>query len=405
MTSGSPSDERLADGSEAPQRAFIVHGHVLTLMGLVARLAVAGQLEALRALDHATHVHLHQTGTRGSPGFEMVIESDEDAWSRLEPHTAAMERHLNDISSCRWVVRRSLPLSISDRTGTYVLSREGIVSALADAHWTTAAKLAERATSFQVRPRPGSGRHIVTVYDPDVLTENEVRLIDEGIFRVLQYQTDWTLSPGFDALARRLAPSPAAAQPARVAVVTSVSEAMVGDTEVHLEVFETTWRKVRVNDPDAPTRLAETLAELWALRPPEAVLIARGGGDAEHLARLATAEVRHEIERLRARGTFVVVAFGHGDFHVDLGADVHARTPTSGAEIIRRKFHEAPEAQRLAYANHKARIDALRFDGGDAPIEVARGLVEQLRLIEEETVNLIDRHRQDDPGLGAADDF
>lgn len=366
------------------------------MMGLTARHGAAGQLEVLRALDHASFVFLSSLGTSGRPRFELIIECDDETWARLIPHSADIVRHLEDISSVAWSLRRTRPLVINGLDGKpFELSRQGVSAALAEAGEAEAAMLAQRAAGFEVRPRPGGGRHIVTVHDPDVLAEDEMRTIDEAIFRGLPSRTSWAHSPGFEALARRLAPQPTEGRLVHVGVITSSGGAMRADTLGHLDVFETTTRVVRVNSPDAPSRLAETLAAFWnSAPPPDAVLIARGGGDPDDLDRLGTPEVRKEVERLRNRGTFVVAAIGHGNSHVDLGADVHARTPTSGAEIIRRKFHDAPEAQRLAYANHEARIAGLRFDGGDEPLRAAHALVAQLQHIEDETAVIVDRHRQ-----------
>ena len=389
-------DYRLVDGSTANPQAFIVHGLALTLMGLVARLAVSGHLETLRALDHVSLISFQSIGTNWAPHFELVIEADDETWGKISTETEQMQEHLAEISAVSWTVRRSQVLVIKDDYGQPVaLSREGVSEALNRVGKTDAALLALRATGFQVRPRPTGGGHIVTVSDPDQLGSDEVARLDEALFRSFPRQTTWATAPGFQQLVRRLAPTPPDHHRPRIAVVTSASSAIKADTLPHLEVFELTTSTVWVSAPDAATRLATELTQLGT--PPrryDAVLIARGGGSHVELLRLATPEVRAAIERLRLLGTYVVAAFGHGDFHANVGADVHAKTPTSGALIVRRKFHDAPEAQRMAYANHTAQVERLVFDGRDDPSELARNLFHALNAIDQQTNDLIDQHRQ-----------
>ncbi len=118
VSDAQPTDARLIDAAQAPPHAFVVHGQGVTLMGLVARLAAAGQLEALRALDHASYVAPESLGTSGRPHFGFVIEADDEAWARIAPHVAAIEQHLEDISSVPWSVRRTRPLSLVGSTAT-----------------------------------------------------------------------------------------------------------------------------------------------------------------------------------------------------------------------------------------------------------------------------------------------
>ena len=107
--------------------------------------------------------------------------------------------------------------------------------------------------------------------------------------------------------------------------------------------------------------------------------------------------MRYEVDQLRGRGTFVVAAFGHGDTHVDVNADVHAHTPTSGAEVIRRKFHDVPMLQRQAVAGHRTRLDALAFDGHEDLAAVRAEFTRALEAIDAETDEFVERQRQRDP--------
>ena len=308
-----------------------------------------------------------------------------------------MTEILSEVTAVEWTLSRAEPLTVETRNGQFEASRSGVAQALRR-NDPEAADLAERAVGFRIRPRPGGGRHIITVCGDSSLTSEEAGALDGSLYRVLPMQTASALSPGLNALADRLEPQVdiAPRYRPRVALVTSRSDAMVADTSPHLAGFsDVDHRSFRANDPDASAQLASILRELSLARPRlDAVLLVRGGGDPVDLQRLVSAAVVHEIEDLRDRGVLVVAAFGHGNQHVDVHADFHATTPTAGAQIVRARLHDLPSKQHRAITDHIAHASRIVLDGRVDPSFLATSLAASLTNIATDVQATIERHVQ-----------
>lgn len=205
-------------------------------------------------------------------------------------------------------------------------------------------------------------------------------------------------SPGFNALANMLEPDVEMEAPfeARVALVTSKGQTMTSDTFAHLDgVCSVDHRPFPVSAADADRKLASLLRELSTATPRfDAVLLVRGGGEQPDLQRLASEGVIREVEALRDRGILVVAAFGHGNQHVDIHADIHATTPTAGAQIIRARFHDLPTQQRRVIAEHITQASQLVLNGRVDSSYLATGLAASLTNVAAEHQAFVQRHEQ-----------
>ena len=132
--------------------------------------------------------------------------------------------------------------------------------------------------------------------------------------------------------------------PRRVAVVTSPTGAALYD---FLRILRRRHpglnilvAPVRVQGQEAPGMIARALADLNQMdRPPEVVVVTRGGGSLEDLWAFNTEEVARAVAASKIP---VVSAVGHEvDFTIcDFTADVRASTPSAAAEILIRPRDE-----------------------------------------------------------------
>lgn len=265
-----PADTRLADGADAEQDAFVIGGVGLVLMGLPARLAVAGHLDALRALNGVSYLWLMRTGTSSHPAFDLRLEADDETWALIAPHADVIADILHQLGGATWELSHAAPLAIEIRGRQTELTRQGVAEAFRFHGAHEAAGMAERAVGFRLRPRPGGGRHLVTVWGDSSLTDEEATDVDHAVFQTLQTQTSRARSPGFRALASLLEPQVDLAPQyrPRIAVVTGMGEAMPADTMRHLgDVFDVDHRTIRVSQHDAAAQLGNTLRELSTSDP------------------------------------------------------------------------------------------------------------------------------------------
>lgn len=388
-------DPRLVDGASATPWAFLPHGRIGTVMGLVARLATAGQLDALACLDQV-FVTVDIAADRPTV-LQFWVEADDETWRLFEPHAGIIRRVLDDLSGApiTWEIARVAPLMCGRFRDRFEVSVPGVAQALQGSSIGPA--MARRAAAFRLRPRPGSGTQLVTVWDPASKEPGDFELQDV-LFRTLRMNTTVAYTPGFQELATVIGPAePETVDRPRLALVTSRGQRMLDDTLPHLDsVFDLTKRQIYVNRADAADQLAEMLRGFENARPPfDAVMIARGGGDPDDLRALNTEAVRAEITQLKNRGVFVVTAIGHGDIDIDMTANYQAKTPTSGAAVLGRLFGDLPKRLAIEQAAHARRMRTLR-----SVAEIRREVEEfskNIDAIEGAMLAELGEHRQQSP--------
>jgi exodeoxyribonuclease VII large subunit len=149
--------------------------------------------------------------------------------------------------------------------------------------------------------------------------------------------------------------------PARIAVVTSPSGAVIRDiltvTGRRFPSVDLVIAPVRVQGGEAPAEIIRALDDLQRLAGVELIILARGGGSLEDLAPFNDEGVARAIARSRIP---VISAIGHEtDFTIaDFTADLRAPTPSAAAELAvpsRAKLAEALAALRLRLARGRRR--------------------------------------------------
>lgn len=138
----------------------------------------------------------------------------------------------------------------------------------------------------------------------------------------------------FDDARKRSLPYP----PAHIGLVTSRQSAAYGD---FIKVLNGRWRGVDIDLIDiqvqgevAPAQIVAALAQLNSqARPPEAIVLVRGGGSAEDLAAFSSELVTRAVAGSRIP---MLVAIGHEvDLSLaELAADKRASTPSNAAELL-----------------------------------------------------------------------
>lgn len=204
----------------------------------------------------------------------------------------------------------------------------------------------------------------LTVYQP----RGEYQLIVEAV----EPQGLGALQKAFEQLKARLeaeglfAPErkkPLPFLPARIAVVTSPSGAVIRDiltvTRRRFPSIDLVIAPVRVQGSEAPAEIIRALDDLQGVVDVELIILARGGGSLEDLAPFNDEGVARAIARSRIP---VISAVGHEtDFTIaDFTADLRAATPSAAAELAvpsRVKLVEALEALRLRLIRGRRRGD------------------------------------------------
>jgi exodeoxyribonuclease VII large subunit len=152
----------------------------------------------------------------------------------------------------------------------------------------------------------------------------------------------------FDDSRKRPLPYP----PSRIGLVTSKQSAAYAD---FIKVLNARWRglaiqlvDVQVQGEPAPGQIATALEQLNSeAKPPEVIILIRGGGSAEDLAAFSTEHVTRAVAASRVP---TLVAIGHEiDLSLaEMAADQRASTPSNAAELL------VPDRQQVKAGLHTA---------------------------------------------------
>ncbi|MEU8661454.1 hypothetical protein [Actinoplanes philippinensis] len=358
---------RTSSAAYAPAEAFLPHGSLLTVTRMITRLAALRQLDAVEALLRVQRMHVESTGQTTSPSFVLVMEVLPEDQARLQRHEAVIVGELGQVSGCGgWLVRYVRPPECFLGAEVVNLDPAVISSRLARAGRAGEA-VAALGTSFRFRPRPGleGGVQLVAVVD-DVTAEGSL-VLEDAVWRVHSGLRTARVASGLEKQfveALRPAGSQMATQ-RRPRVVVVTSRGHVGSDiapKLDGDVLDVDSRTFSANAPDAATRLASLLRTFATDPSLDAVLIARGGGDASDLNRLVTSEVQTAISSVRQAGKKVVLAIGHGTFVSSLEVDFEALTPGDAGHALRAILVDYPASRRLAIAQMRERLAAAEPD-------------------------------------------
>ncbi len=138
----------------------------------------------------------------------------------------------------------------------------------------------------------------------------------------------------FDPARKRSLPYP----PERIALIASTESAAYAD---FIKVLGERWRgvdiivaDVQVQGEKAPGQIVQAIADCNAMsRPPEVIVITRGGGSSDDLWAFSTEQVTRAVAASRVP---TLVAIGHEvDISLaELAADQRASTPSNAAELL-----------------------------------------------------------------------
>ncbi len=226
------------------------------------------------------------------------------------------------------------------------------------------------------------------------------------IVRVAEPAGQGELMLRFEALKRKLAEEglfdpakkrPLPALPTLIGIVTSPTGAAIRD---FLNVTRRRYAQVRilvaparVQGVGAAEEIADAIKALGSLpRPPDVVVVGRGGGSLEDLWCFNEETVARAV---RACPVPVVSAVGHEiDFTIcDFAADLRAPTPSAAAELVvgeRAKIVERVEtlrrrlvlAMRAEIARGKARVEVCAKSGAlSAPVSALRERAQRIDLL------------------------
>ena len=138
----------------------------------------------------------------------------------------------------------------------------------------------------------------------------------------------------FDPGRKRSLPYP----PARIGLITSAQSAAYADFIKILNArwggIATTLIDVQVQGEAAPEQIVHAIEQFNELqKPPDVLVLVRGGGSAEDLAAFSTEQVTRAVAASRVP---TLVAIGHEvDISLaELAADVRASTPSNAAELL-----------------------------------------------------------------------
>ncbi len=168
------------------------------------------------------------------------------------------------------------------------------------------------------------------------ITVQSIQLAGEGTLRRAAdlLQQKLTAEGLFDPVRKRLLPYP----PESLGIVASKESAAYADVSKILAArwggLDITLADVQVQGEPAPAQIATAVAELNQLaKPPEVLLITRGGGSAEDLQAFNSEIV---VRAVAASRIPTIVAVGHEvDVSLaELAADVRASTPSNAAELL-----------------------------------------------------------------------
>lgn len=235
------------------------------------------------------------------------------------------------------------------------------------------------------------GEHVVcrgriSVYEP----RGDYQLIVDTV----EYQGAGALQQAFDQLKRRLAAEglfdehlkrPLPQFPEHIGLITSPQGAAVHD---FIRIATRRWPAVRISvypvsvqGDQAATEMIQALSEINRQRPPEVIVLCRGGGSMEDLWCFNDENLARAI---RGSAVPVVSAVGHEiDFTIaDFAADLRAPTPSAAAELItpdsqafRQKMQQSQNrlARSLRYQLEQARqriqLMAQRLEAMPHPLE------------------------------------
>ena len=188
----------------------------------------------------------------------------------------------------------------------------------------------------------------------------------------------------FDESRKRAVPYP----PAHIGLITSKQSAAYAD---FIKVLAARWCGVNIELIDvqvqgevAPAQIAAAIEQFNVqAKPPETLVIIRGGGSAEDLAAFSTEQVARAVAASRVP---TLAAIGHEvDLSLaELAADRRASTPSNAAELLVPDRAQAQAALKLA-AGHLQQA-------GQRQLQIARsGLLQQSALLEQATKQLLDR--------------
>lgn len=161
----------------------------------------------------------------------------------------------------------------------------------------------------------------------------------------------------FDESRKRLLPYP----PDRIGLITARQSAAYAD---FTKIINARWQgltveliDVQVQGEAAPAMIVAAIEQFNAsARPPEILVLVRGGGSAEDLAAFSTEAVTRAVAASRVP---VLAAIGHeSDLSLaELAADRRASTPSNAAELL------VPDRQQIlaALQDSRAQIDQLSW--------------------------------------------
>ena len=191
----------------------------------------------------------------------------------------------------------------------------------------------------------------------------------------------------FDEARKRPLPYP----PTHVGLITSKQSAAYAD---FVKILNARWRgldiqlvDVQVQGEAAPEQIVTALARLnTESKPPEAIVLIRGGGSAEDLAAFSTEQVTRAVAASRAP---TLVAIGHEvDLSLaELAADRRASTPSNAAELL------VPDRAHVSRELSQAADHLEQY--GTARLRIARqSLVENGDWLGERLKFVIDHHQR-----------
>jgi exodeoxyribonuclease VII large subunit len=200
----------------------------------------------------------------------------------------------------------------------------------------------------------------------------QAKLVKEGLFETSR---------------KRALPYP----PERVGIITSSESAAYAD---FMKIISARWTglemvlaNVQVQGEAAPGQIVEAIAEFNALaKPPEVLVITRGGGSSDDLWAFNTEQVTRAVAASRIP---TLVAIGHevNLCLAELAADQRASTPSNAAELL------TPDKREVIAGLKSARQNLSR--SLTHSVQTSRqALIQYRRELSQETLHALGRQKQ-----------